>query len=175
MNDIEILKRKHRERLIGLSFRSVFHRSPGAQEAERYANRLLEGLPLLQILQEMRDGVSEDAAQTVDQITPARSEDDNSVINDLLSLHDEHFIDAIYQRFLGRRADADGKKFFGNHLANGGNRLQTALDLAKSAEGQQYRLIATAAANDLANEEGTNLSFAANVFVRRFKALATVN
>jgi len=60
-------------------------------------------------------------------------------------------------------------------LANGGDRLQTALNLANSAEGQHYRLLATTANNDLTNKKGADLSFAANVFLHRFHTLVGVN
>lgn len=175
MNDIEILKRKHRVRLISLSIRSIFHRSPAGQEVERYTKLLQDGVPLIQILQEMRDGIGEDAVDAADQYSSAAAKENSFVIGDLLSLPDEEFIDAIYQRVLGRRVDPDEKIYYHNQLANGGARLQTALDLVTSPEGQSYKLIGTTAANAPINEIDGNLSFVAKVFVRRFHSLVGVN
>lgn len=175
MRDVEVLKRRHKERLIEFSFRSVFHRLPEGEEAEKYLNRLQDGVSVLQLLQEMRGEIAEEFIQADDWNASEKPEATCCVIDDLIQLPDEDYVEAIYQRFLGRRADVDGKRFFCNHLANGGSRLQTAEDLANSAEGQQYRQTAIAAKNDLENEKDSKLSFAANVFACRFHALAEVS
>jgi hypothetical protein len=174
MLTIEALRQANNIRLATSAFCSVFYRSPDRKETNEWAGRLRAGIPLSQLIQEMRAKTKADPVPIDDSNASSVPEVDDCVIEDLLSLPDEEFIQAIYQRFLGRRADADGKKFFGDQLAGGGERLQAAMDVFNSTEGLRYRLITTNRIIPQGYEGEDNLSPVAKVFLRRLQACSEV-
>lgn len=173
VNNFEALKRKHGIRLIHFCFLSVLDRSPELEEIDRYLSRLNAHISVPQLLQEIRENESAEKLQPMEcRNLSVIDEATFCLIDDLNELSNAEFVEAAYQRFLGRRPDSDTKKIVFDFLANGGPRLQTAFDLANSPEGQKFRLITIAAKAKLVDENDSELSSVANAFAQRFKAIA---
>jgi hypothetical protein len=148
MPNIEELRQRHRIQIATLAFRHVFCRAPDAQEIADWLDHLTDNMAVPELLQKMREynhAVAASRRAPISQPTPSvaetdtRAEFDSSAIDDLLVLPDADFVEGIYQRFLGRAADKDGKKHYLSCLQNGVKRAHIAKGIYQSEEAKGYR------------------------------------
>ncbi|MFM0731003.1 FkbM family methyltransferase [Paraburkholderia sediminicola] len=107
------------EAFIRATFRTVLGREADQTGIDYYLNRLSAGYSKTHVL---KDIVRSDEAKA------------RAGYAELITLPDEIFVDAVYQRILGRPADPEGKRHYVELLSRSGNRVRVVEDIQKSAE-----------------------------------------
>ncbi|MFM0616627.1 FkbM family methyltransferase [Paraburkholderia nemoris] len=104
---------------VRATFRTVLGREADETGINYYLNRLSSGYSKTHILKDI-----------------ARSDEAKARAGyaELTTLPDEVFVDAVYQRILGRPADPEGKRHYVELLSRSGNRMRVVEDIKKSAE-----------------------------------------
>jgi len=154
MLTIEGLRERHRKQLAAIAFRHAHHRDPCEKELHHWVERLSCGLGPKELLRELHanDTHHSSATPLIDGATHAATVSQHATdepemaiqgisIDDLLPLSNEDFVDAIYQRFLGRPADSDGKKHHIDVLNMGATRIEMMRGMANSEEGRRHQLL----------------------------------
>lgn len=107
------------EAFVRAAFRIVLGREADDTGIDHYLNRLGSGHSKTHVL---KDIVRSDEAKA------------RAGYAELTALPDEVFVDAVYQRVLGRPADPDGKRHYVELLSRSRNRVRVVEDIQKSAE-----------------------------------------
>lgn len=133
---IEELREKHRHRLVISAFRGKFFCAPDEEEFNRWANFLRMGGNLEQMLKEMSVHVPRMLRRPRQHLTrnSQRADVQIKVLQELSSLSDDRFVDALYDRILGRAPDPVGKQHFRGMLELHGDRRRIVDELKNSIE-----------------------------------------
>jgi hypothetical protein len=132
------------EAFVEQAYRSLLGRAPDTSGMQHYFDRLASGVPKVQIVADIHTSEEGQACaarlsglKEMVQRVQKHGADAYDSVSDLLELADDGFIRSTYRLFLGREPDDEGRRIYGDLLAQGMSRLYVVKEIATSPEARE--------------------------------------